>query len=148
MKHASTFKRTPQETVRKAVDALGGLQEVGHALRGVDSDPIKAGEWLSHCLQVNDSNKHKLSLGQLVYLFRSSVYAGHPEGAIQFCALLGLEAKPMNDAAHLAQAVTHAAEALHMAQTAMQDLRTLQDNPRLLAMMQAAHIDLDALVSP
>lgn len=142
----TAFKRTPQEAVRSAVDALGGLQEVGHALKGADSDPILAGQWLSHCLQINASNRHKLSLGQLVHVFRQSVAAGHPEGAILFAELCGLKAEPVTTDAQLAAAVTHAAEALHTAQAAMADLRLLQDNPRLMAILQASHVDLSVLV--
>ena len=138
MKHA--YKRTPEEAVRLAIEALGGLQRVGHLLRGVDSDPIKAGEWLSHCLQTNDSNKRtNLTLSQIQYVLREATAAGHPEGAVLWAELTGLEAKPRNTEAELVAAVQHAQVVAQAAQEAAQAAQSLlEDNPELLARMRAA----------
>jgi hypothetical protein len=80
------FVHTPEEALRACVDALGGLQVVGHYLR-VDLDPVIAGQWLSHCL--TPTCRDKLSLSQILWIFRQAKLKGAHDGAELWNDLLG-----------------------------------------------------------
>ena len=133
---------TPEEAIRKSVDSAGGMKAIGHALRP-ELEPATADEWLVHCLTA--SRREKLSLAQLVYIFRqANQIAGHA-GFNAFCRLCGYgTAEPLLPEAQLAEASKRALAAKHEAEAAVHDLQTLIDNPRLLATMRAAGLKVDA----
>jgi len=85
---------TPEEALRVAVDALGGLQVVGHYLR-VDLDPVIAGQWLSHCL--TPTCRDKLSLSQVLWILRQAKLKGAHDGAEMLNALAGYHVSAVID---------------------------------------------------
>jgi hypothetical protein len=118
-------RKTLEEALRIAVDALGGLQQVGHDLRP-DLEPDIAGQWLSHCLTA--TKRDKLSLSQQRHIFRAAHAAGEHAGFEALAATCGYTATPFAEAAKR--------EAIEAAR----DLELLSDNPRLLAIMRAANL--------
>lgn len=125
------------EALRMAVDALGGLQEVGSILRP-DVDPILSGQWLSHCLTA--SKRDKLSTSQIDLIFDRAAEAGEHEGIKHWARSRGggYHATPIAAGNVLAEASQRAIELQKAADAARHDLNSLIDNPRLLAQMQHA----------
>lgn len=135
-------RKTPEECLRMAVDALGGLQEVGNMLRP-DIDPMVAGQWLSHCLTA--TKRDKLSESQRVMIWQRAHAIGAHEGYQAFARSLGYTAEPTSPDAQLLDAYKRAEAARQAAAEAANDLATLIDNPRLLAAMRAANINVEAI---
>jgi len=134
--------KTPEEALRISVDALGGLQPIGAELRHEsEMDPISAGQWLSHCLIPTKSDK--LSLRQVVWIFRKAHNLGEHEGFATFAAACGYTVTPIAPAAELAELKKQADAAVHAAQAAAQDLELLINNPQLLARMRAAGLKVE-----
>jgi hypothetical protein len=136
------IRRAPEEALRASVDALGGLQEVGHALKGADSDPVLAGQWLSHCL--TESKRDKLSLSQIVHVFKRASAIGEHDGFAIFALLCGYQVQPIGVEAQLAEAMKAAEQARAQAEETARNLQTLLENPKLLATMRAAHLNVEA----
>lgn len=82
----TSFRHTPEDALRRAVDALGGPQRVGHDLKPEMPPPV-AGVWLSHCLTA--SKRDKLSLSQIACIFRDAYKAGEHDGFMAFAESLG-----------------------------------------------------------
>ena len=132
---------TPEEAIRKSVDSAGGMKEIGHSLRP-ELEPATADEWLVHCLTA--SRREKLSLAQLVYIFRQANQTAGHAGFYAFSRLCGYgAAEPILPEGQLAEAYKRAVAGQHEAEAAAKDLRTLIDNPRLLATMRAANLKID-----
>lgn len=131
------------EALREAVRALGGAKAVGHRLR-----PEKAingvERWLLDCL--NPDRAEKLDPEQVVLIARWSCEVGH-HGLIAFmCGSAGYtQPQPRAFADQLVQAQQRAIAAQRKAAEAAADLQTLIDNPRLLAAMKAAGLNVGAL---
>jgi hypothetical protein len=138
----TAIRRSPEEALRASVDALGGLQEVGHAFKP-DIDPALAGQWLSHCLTA--SKRDKLSLSQIVHIFRNAHHTGEHDGFAVFALLCGYQVQAVGTDAELAAAQHRAVAAVREAQDAARDLTTLIDNPKLLATLRAAHVNVEAI---
>lgn len=138
----SASRKTPEEALRLAADALGGLQEAGHALRP-DVDPVLAGQWLAHCLTA--SKRDKLALSQVVLLLRQACAQGRHEGFQAFAAACGYTAIPIAPEAQFAEAVRRAHAARVEATSAAADLEELASRPELLARMQAAGLKVGDL---
>lgn len=135
---------TPESAVSKAVDGAGGPQHVGCTLRAEwDNAPDTAGKWVNHCC--SDGHRSKFSLRQLVWIFRTANRAGAHIGFKAFAHLCGYTATPILPTAQLVELQQRAAAALAEAQEAARDLQTLVDNPRLLASLRAANVNVDAL---
>lgn len=71
------------EGLRISVEALGGLQVVGHRL-WPEMHPILAGQRLGHCLQGTGKRREKLSLAQIDWIFLEAFAAGKHDGAERF----------------------------------------------------------------
>lgn len=140
----NTTHRSPEEALRIAVEALGGLQEVGARLRP-DMDPIIAGQWLAHCLTAG--KRDKLSLAQERRVWEWAHVIGAHEGFDAYARSLGYTAVAHTPEAQLADALKRAALARDDATATARDLQNLIDNPRLLATLRAAHVNVDALGS-
>lgn len=138
-----TIRKTPEEALRASVDAIGGLQEVGAALKGADADPVLAGQWLAHCLTA--SKRDKLSLSQIVHVFRSAHGTGEHDGFAVFAKLCGYQVTAIGFDAELADAIKRAQVAADEARQATAHLETLSGNPELLARMRAAGLKVEAL---
>lgn len=130
---ANAHARTPEEALRASVDALGGLQKVGHRLRP-EIDPILAGQWLAHC--VDPERREKLTLAQIVWIFREAKAAGAHVGFESLAQLLGYritavvdEREQLADLARKAQAAAHEATTL---------------SAEVLARMQHANLKVDS----
>ena len=130
-------RKTLEEALRIAVDALGGLQQVGHDLRP-DLEPDIAGQWLSHCLTA--AKRDKLSLSQQRHIFRAAHAAGEHAGFEAFAATCGYTATPFAADTQFVDAVKRAEAAKREAIEAAHDLELLSDNPRLMAIMRAANL--------
>lgn len=137
----SSKRRTPEEALRIAVEDLGGLQEVGARLRP-EIDPILAGQWLAHCLTA--TKRDKLSLAQVQRIWEWAHAIGAHEGFEAFAASLGYTAVAHTPEAQLAEALKRAEQARAHAEATARDLQTILDNPQLVALMRAAHINVDA----
>jgi hypothetical protein len=81
-----TYRPTPEQAIRAAVDSLGGLQSVGHRLRP-ELDPILAGQWLAHCLDAE--RREKLAFEQIVWIFSTAKLAGKHAGFEQLAEACG-----------------------------------------------------------
>lgn len=138
-----TIQKTPEEALRASVDAIGGLQEIGAALKGADADPVLAGQWLSHCLTAD--KRDKLSLSQIVHVFRRAHGAGEHDGFAVFAQLCGYQVTPVGFDAQLADVIKRAQVAAEAARRAAEDVESLSDNPELLARMKAAGLKVEAL---
>ncbi len=136
------IKKTPEEALRISIDSLGGFKEVGNAFRPED-DPAIAGQWLCHT--VTDSRREKLSLSQIVWIFRRAANQGDHEGFAAFAAACGYKAVPVDAVAELTEVRQAAEKAVRAARDAARDLMLLSENPELLARMQAAGLKVDAL---
>lgn len=77
---------TTEAALRSAVDALGGLQVVGHRLRP-EIDPILAGQWLAHCL--DPERREKLAFEQVAWIFAQAKLAGAHAGFAQLAEVCG-----------------------------------------------------------
>jgi len=139
---AKTNRRTPEEALRASVAGIGGLQEVGSQLKP-ESDPVLAGQWLAHCLTAD--KRDKLSLAQIVLIFHRAYLQGEHDGFQQFAALCGYEAKPVLPEELLAVALKRAQQAKADADETARNLQTLIENPKLLATLKAAHVNVGAL---
>jgi hypothetical protein len=135
-------RKSPEEALRQAADALGGLQCAGHLLQP-DKDPAIAGHWLGHCL--TSTKRDKLALSQIVMLFRRAGLLGAHDGFATFAACCGYAATPITPEAEFAAALKRAETIKAEACRAAADLETLLDNPELLARMQAAGLKLGEL---
>jgi hypothetical protein len=125
------------EALRKAVETLGGMKVVGSMLRP-DIHPVRADEWLSHCL--NDGHAQKLSPTQIDFIFDRAAIIGAHDALQGWCRGRGsgYSATPTAPEVALAEAHARAIAAQHAAAESAHDLQTLIDNPRLLATMRAA----------
>lgn len=137
-----TARKTPEEALRLAAEALGGLQEAGHALRP-DLDPVLAGQWLAHCLTA--TKRDKLALSQLVMLLRKACAQGRHEGFAALANACGYVATPIMPEAEFAAAVRRAQAARQEATQAAAELDELAQRPELLARMQAAGLKVGEL---
>jgi hypothetical protein len=137
-----TINRTPEEALRASVDALGGLQKVGHGFKP-ETDPALAGQWLSHCL--TKGKRDKLSLDQVVHIFKQAHAAADHDGFAVFALLCGYQVQPLGVDAQLADALRQAREAQERAEETARNLQTIIDNPKLLATLRAAHVNVGAL---
>lgn len=131
------------DAIRDAIRALGGAKVVGHRLRPEKS--VDAAErWLLDC--VNPHRHEKLDPEQVLLIARWACEAGH-HGLIAFvCRSAGYtlpQPRALSD--QLAEAQLKAIAAQRKAEQAAQDLRTLIDNPRLVAAMRAAGINVEAM---
>lgn len=105
--------RTPEESLRLAVDALGGEKAVGYALRP-DIDPAIAGQWISHCLSLHE--RHKLSLGQIVLILSRAKAIGEHRGFEAFAKICGYRVTAVIDPAdELADLARQSSEAARLA---------------------------------
>lgn len=136
------IRKSPEEALRASVDALGGLQEVGHDFKP-EIDPALAGQWLSHCLTA--AKRDKLSLQQIVHIFRSAHGKGEHDGFAVFAKLCGYQVTPVGFDAELADAIKRAQSAAEEARSATQHLESLSENPELLARMKAAGLKVGEL---
>lgn len=141
--HRHAIRKTPEEAMRASVDALGGLQEVGAQLKGAAADPVLAGQWLAHCLTA--AKRDKLSLAQIVHVFRSAHGVGEHDGFAVFAQLCGYQVTPVGFDAQLAQALKRAEQAATEAQQARDEIASLSDNPELLARMTKAGLKVELL---
>lgn len=140
MKHS--IRRSPEEALRASVESLGGLQEVGHGLKP-ESDPVLAGQWLAHCL--SRDKRDKLSLAQIVHIFKRAHGAGEHDGFAVFALLCGYQVNPVGIDAELAAAVKRAQDAAVEAAEASKHLQMLAENPELMARMKAAGLNVGEL---
>lgn len=105
-------QRTLDEGLRMAVDALGGLQIVGHMLRP-EMHPILAGQWLAHSL--DPARREKLSGPQIALVFARAKAAGKHDGFVAVAESLGYRVTavidPKDEIADLARRAVAAAQA-------------------------------------
>jgi hypothetical protein len=123
---------TGERALERAIDALGGLQSVGHMLRP-ELEPDAAGRWLSHCLQPR--KRDKLSIAQILLIFREANSKGEHEGFEAWSRGCGYRA---------GQPITPESELAELQKRAMRTLRESQDAQReLFERMRAAGIKID-----
>lgn len=127
---------TPEDTLRAAVMALGGYKKVGVMLwPQLEESPDRAGRRLADHL--NEERPEKLSIAQVVWVFRKAQQAGFHEGMYAWNRLCGYSpSKPLNDAEELADLQRKALAAAEAA---------AQAGTELLARMQAAGLKVEAL---
>ncbi len=140
----SSQNRSPEEALRLSTEALGGLQVVGSAFR-TDIDPVLAGQWLAHCLTA--TKRDKLALTQIVKIFRDARGLGDHQGFQLFASICGYHAAPVGIDAELADALRQARTKQAEAEASAQTLQQIIDNPRLLALMQAAHVNTEGMTA-
>lgn len=138
----TAIRRSPEEALRASVDALGGLQEVGHVFKA-DIDPALAGQWLAHCLTA--VKRDKLSLSQVVHIFRGAHAIGDHDGFAMFARLCGYQAQAIGVDAQLSDALRQAREARAHAEESARHLQTFIEDPKLLATLKAHGVNVDAI---
>lgn len=126
------FHSTPEEALRASVEAIGGLQEVGHALKP-EIDPATAGNWLGHCLTA--SKRDKLSLRQIALVFRKAYSAGEHEGFASFADQLGYRVVAIEPQAELEELSRRAESAANEAMSLSREV---------IARMQASHLKVES----
>lgn len=135
---------TPESAVLRAVYGAGGPKQVGTTLRPEwDTAPDTAARWLHHCC--TDGHRSKLGLRQLVWIFRAACRAGAHIGFQAFARLCGYHATPIGAEAEVLEAYRKAEAARAQAARAADELKTLIDNPELLARMKAAGLKVGEL---
>lgn len=94
---------TPEEALKAAVSALGGPKKVGVLLwPQLEEQPDKAGRKLADHL--NEERAEKLSLEQVVFIFRKAQQAGYHEAMYEWNRMCGYSpSKPLNNAEELAR---------------------------------------------
>ncbi len=133
------------DAMRTAIKALGGMASVGKRMRPELS--VKNAEtWLSDA--TNRNRAQKLSPEQVLALTQW----GREGGCHALMDFISDDAgyqrtKPIVLAEQLALLQSKAAVAQREAEQAGQDLRALMDNPRLLALMQAAHVNTEGMTA-
>lgn len=116
------------------MDALGGLQVVGHSLRP-ERDPALAGQWLSDCL--NSGKRDKLSLAQISLIFRRAHALGAHEGWNRACAVHGYApTTPVTPQDQLADALRQAERLRHESELA---------HARLVGLMRSAGVFVEGM---
>ena len=134
--------RTPEEALRASVDALGGLQAVGSELR-TDIDPVLAGQWLAHCLTA--TKRDKVALTQIVKIFRDARALGEHQGFQLFASICGYHASPIGIDVELADALRQARAKQAEAEASASALRSLIDNPQMLALAKAMNLNVEVM---
>lgn len=111
---------TPEDALKAAVAALGGPKKVGVLLwPQLEEQPDKAGRKLADHL--NEDRSEKLSLEQVVFIFRKAQQGGFHEGMYAWNRMCGYSpSKPINDAEEL-QDLQRKALALMQAQREVSD---------------------------
>ena len=118
-------QRALDDGLRLAVDAIGGLQSVGHLLRP-EMHPILAGQWLAHCL--DPGRREKLSGAQIALVFARAKIAGKHDGFVAFAESPGYRVTavidPKDEIADLARRATqHAQAATDLSAEALERMR-------------------------
>lgn len=122
-----------------AVKAMGGAKKIGPRLRPEAKD---ADQWLRNCL--NPEHAQKLDPEQVVLILRWACEAGYHHAKHYFDGeTLYQPAAPLALEAQLVQALAAASADRRRAEESEALLRTLIDNPRLLATMRAANVKVD-----
>ena len=134
---------TPEAALGRAVAAIGEPQDVAVELNPIKwkSEPDAGGRWVSHCM--DPDRREKFSLREVAHIFRRAAETGDHSGFEQFAALCGYDATPVIPEALLADALQRAEQARAESERAASDLRTLIDNPRLLAWARTAHVKVE-----
>lgn len=132
------------DALRDAVKALGGAAAVGKRLR-VEAPVGKAERWLLDC--INPNRDAKLDTEQFMTIVRWSREAGHHALMDFLVDDAGYQrTKPVMLAEQLALLQSQAQEAQRIAEEKANDLRVLLDNPRLAALMRAAHVNTEGML--
>lgn len=127
------MNRGPEESLRLAVDALGGDKAVGAMLRP-DMDPILAGQWVAHCL--SPSRREKFSSSQEAFIWSRAKAIGDHRGFESFAKLCGYRVTAVIDPAdELADLARQSSEAARLANAL---------SVEVLSRMRAAGLKVDA----
>lgn len=115
------IRRTPEDALRLAIDALGGPQDVGYLLKP-EHNPILSGQWISHCLSLG--HRSKLSVAQIALIFRRAFEAGQHDGFTEFAEQLGYRVVGIEPQAELEElsrkARAHAEQAISLSQEVLE----------------------------
>lgn len=131
------------DALRATIKALGDCAAVGKRLRP-ELPPEKAEGWLADA--TNRNRAQKLSPEQVLLIARWGREAGCHTLMDFITADTGYEkTKPKVYAEQLALLQAQALEAQRKAEETAADLRTLIDNPRLVALMSAAHLNTEGM---
>lgn len=116
---------TPEDALKAAVSALGGPKKAGVLLwPQMEEQPDKAGRKLADHL--NEDRAEKLSLEQVVFIFRKAKQVGFHEGMYAFNRMCGYSpSKPMDDAEELARKSAEAMALLEQLQRTQEEIRAL-----------------------
>lgn len=131
------------DALKDAVKALGGAASVGKRLR--PEAPIgKAERWLLDC--INPNRDQKLDTEQFMAIVGWSRAAGHHMLMDYITDDAGYKrTTPIMLVEQLALLQNQAIEAQRHAESKANDLRVLLENPRLVAMMNAAHVNTEGM---
>lgn len=126
------MRRTAEEAMRIAVDALGGDKSVGYLLRP-EMDPILSGQWVAHCLAPH--RREKFSLAQQLLILARSQAAGEHRPFEILAEICGYRVTAVIDPAE------EIADMARRAERAAREAGELTDEIR--ARMRAAHLGID-----
>lgn len=131
------------DAMRDTIRALGGMAAVGKRMRP-ELHVKDAERWLSDA--TNRNRAQKLSPEQMLLLCKWGREAGAHALMDFITADAGYETtKPVVLTEQLAMLKRRAMTAQREAEQAASDLQTLINNPRLLALMQAAGVNVEAI---
>lgn len=131
------------DALRDTVRALGGCSAAGKRMRP-EMQADKAERWLADA--INPGRAQKLSPEQVLLLAKWGRQAGCHTLIEFICADAGYEdPKPAILTEQLARLQQTAIDAQRKAAEASDDLRTMLDNPRLVALMQHAHVNTEGM---
>lgn len=123
------MRRTPDEALRYAVDALGGDKAVGYML-WAEISPILSGQRVAHCL--DPERREKFSLEQTVLILQRAKAKGDHRAMNLLAELCGYRVTAVIDQHE------ELADLAHKAAAAAQEANTL--SAEVIARMRAANI--------
>lgn len=131
------------DALRACVHVLGGFKKVGPMMRPTFGD---AAQWLRNC--VNAEHPQKLDPEQVMWLLGAACHAGFHDAKHWFDRSTHYQPTPPAAVeAQLANALKQIQAQRRNADEAERVLTAIKDNPKLRAVMAAANIDVEALLS-
>lgn len=129
------------DALKGAVGALGGFKKVGPMLR---PDFHDAANWLRNCL--NPEHAQKLDPEQMTFLVRKACEAGYHDTKHWIDGDTGYQhSAPLALQAQLAEELAHIQARRRRDDEDERALRSLIDNPKLMALANAMHLKVEGL---
>ena len=128
MQNDLPFFESPEDALKAAVAALGGAKKVGRRVfpdKGVDA----AGRYLLDC--INTERNEKLSMTQMMMLFRLAADDGYHAPFFWLSSELGYDAKPVSKPEEIDRLTTVIEQSTKALAAALSTMQRLQQPARV-----------------